>query len=172
MTDFTPCGNPDHPRPTRAIVRMSWPDSRFRPTTACIGDMEVHVRASIDEGHAVLVQPVTPRPRRRQGSTYLVWSNEQRSWWGPGGANYTGDVWAAGRYDEAEATKACGMRTWSQGSPPPEVMVLAPENDCSAFTLDDIRAVPDLMRDRIAEATRSAVAEREAAQQAPAEDGP
>ncbi|WP_436759401.1 hypothetical protein [Streptosporangium sp. V21-05] len=98
----------------------------------------------------------------RQASTYLVWSNEQRTWRGPNGSGYTGDIWAAGRYDETEAAKACGLRTWSQGSPPPEVMVLAPEHGRDALTLDDIRAAPDLMRDRIAEATRDAIAAREA----------
>ncbi|WP_031166005.1 hypothetical protein [Streptosporangium roseum] len=164
MSEPTYCSNPDHARPTPAIVHMSWPDGRYRPTTACIGDMQDHVRASVDEGHPVLLQPVTPSPYNRKGSTYLVWSNKQHTWWGPNGSGYTADVWSAGRYDETEAIKACGMRTWSQGSQPPEVMVLAPENGRAAFTLDDIRAVPDLMRKRIREATRRAIAERKAAE--------
>lgn len=92
--------------------------------------------------------------------TYLVWSNDAGSWWGPNGGAYTGDVWSAGRYDEDEARKACGMRTWSQGSPPPEVMVLAPEYARDGFTVEEIRGVPDLMRRRIAEATRRATAVR------------
>lgn len=95
-----------------------------------------------------------------QQHTYLVWSNDARSWWRANGTGYTHDVWSAGRYDAAEALKACGMRTWSQGVSPPEVMVLAPEDGRDTFTVDDIREVPALMRSRIDEATKQAIAIR------------
>lgn len=163
MSEPTYCSNPDHTRQTPAIVHMSWPDGRYRPTTACIGDMQDHVRGSVDEGHPVLLRPVTPNPLYREYRIYLVWSNEHRTWWGPDNSGYTGDVWAAGRYDEAAASQICGTRSWSHESRPPEVMVLAPEGDRDLFIVDDIRAVPDLMQKRIHEATRRAVAERKAA---------
>ncbi|MEV4246994.1 hypothetical protein AB0J63_26720 [Streptosporangium canum] len=168
MSEPTYCSNPDHARPTPAIVHLSWPDGWFKPTTACVSDMQWQVRDSLGEGHPVILQPVTPSPYDRKGGTYLVWSNESAAWWGPNGSGYTADVWSAGRYDEANAIKACGMRTWSQGAQPPEVMVLAPEDGRAAFTVDDIRAVPDLMRQRIREATRQAIARRKAAASVPA----
>ncbi|WP_405149503.1 hypothetical protein OG589_14755 [Sphaerisporangium sp. NBC_01403] len=52
------CGNEDHARPVPAVARMSWPDGRFRPTTACAIDLRVHTRSSIEDGHPVLVEPV------------------------------------------------------------------------------------------------------------------
>jgi hypothetical protein len=93
---------------------------------------------------------------------YLVWSNEATAWWGPNGGRYTADIWSAGRYDETEARKACDMRTWSLGKPPPEVMVRAPEADQPTFTADDLRAMPNLMWKRVEDATREAMAQREA----------
>ncbi|MET9339237.1 hypothetical protein [Nonomuraea sp. NPDC003804] len=53
------CGNDDHGRPVNAIARLSWPDLRYKPTTACIGDMQWSVRNSLDEGHPVLVEPAS-----------------------------------------------------------------------------------------------------------------
>lgn len=53
------CGNEDHPRPTRAVARLSWPDGRFKPTTGCVGCMNWSVRMSLDEGHPILVEPLT-----------------------------------------------------------------------------------------------------------------
>lgn len=91
---------------------------------------------------------------------YLVWSNDANAWWGPNGAGYRHNLWTAGRYDEANARKACGLRTWSPGSPPPEVMVLAPEHDHPTFTPDDLRELPEIMRRRVADATRERMAER------------
>jgi hypothetical protein len=152
------CRNEDHLRPTPAIARLSWPDGRYKPTTACVGDMSWMVRMSLDDGDPVLVEPATPR---QATTVYLVWSNEHRAWWGPNFSGYTQDVWAAGRYDEAGALNACRRRDWPEGAPPPEVMVLPPEHGRAVFTVDDIRAIPELMRSRIAEATRKAVAERE-----------
>ncbi|MEV7011670.1 hypothetical protein [Streptosporangium sp. NPDC051022] len=61
MTDTTPqvvCANPDHPRPIKAVARMSWPDGRYKRTTACATDLRWQVRSSIEEGHPVLVEPI------------------------------------------------------------------------------------------------------------------
>lgn len=95
-------------------------------------------------------------------SVYLVWSNERGAWWGPNGGSYRSNVFDAGRYDEAGARKACGLRTWPLGKPPPEVMVLAPENGKEHFTVDEIRALPALMDKRVKEATAAARRERAA----------
>lgn len=101
-------------------------------------------------------------------SIYLVWSNEHGAWWRPERSGYTGDVWAAGRYDEDAAAQICDTRSWRKAGPPPEVMVLAPENDRAAFTPTEIRAVPDLMLQRIRKATRQRIAERRAERKAAA----
>lgn len=101
-------------------------------------------------------------PQPPDTNVYLVWSNDAGSWWGINGRAYTGDVWGAGRYSRDEAVKACAMRTWSVGAPPPEVMVLAPENDRPQFTVADLKALPTLMQRRIAEATAAASAARDA----------
>jgi hypothetical protein len=98
-------------------------------------------------------------------TTYLVWSHEHRAWWGPNHSGYTGDVWSAGRYDEAGALDTCGRRGWPRGAPPPEVMVVAPEDCRPQLTVAEIRAVPELMRQRIEDATRRAMAARLASQQ-------
>lgn len=52
------CGNEDHTRPVKAVARMSWPDGRFQPTTACATDLRWHTRYSLGEGHPVLIEPV------------------------------------------------------------------------------------------------------------------
>lgn len=73
---------------------------------------------------------------------------------------------AAGRYTEGEAAEVCrkaayGWRRGSRrGSPPPEVMVPAPENDQDKFSVDDLRHMSERMATRAAEATRQAIAER------------
>lgn len=95
---------------------------------------------------------------------WLVWSNEGRAWWGQNGCRYVHDLWQAGRYSEAEALKACQMRTWAQGAIPPEVMVPAPENDQDKFSVDDLRHMPERMATKAAEATREALARRRAEQ--------
>lgn len=97
---------------------------------------------------------------RRTDLTYLVWSNQYRSWWRPDGAGYTYDIWDAGRYNAADATKTCNRRTWSADGPPPEVMVLAPEYGRDTFTVADIQALPDLMEQRINDATNTAITNR------------
>lgn len=40
-------------------ARLSWPDGRYLPTTACVGDLDRIVRDSLHEGHVVLVEPAT-----------------------------------------------------------------------------------------------------------------
>ncbi|MFD1546956.1 hypothetical protein [Nonomuraea guangzhouensis] len=98
---------------------------------------------------------------------YLVWSNEHDAWWGPNRRGYTHDVWAAGRYAETEDAEVCRKAAygWRGGSPPPEVMVAAPENDQERFSVDDLRYMPERMATRAAEATREAIAKRRAAEQ-------
>jgi hypothetical protein len=62
---ITPCGNEDH-RPRAAVAALSWPDGRFKDTTACGPCLRVQVLASIDgshgELHPVLVTPIVPSP--------------------------------------------------------------------------------------------------------------
>ena len=58
-TERVMCRNEDHTRPTPAVARLSWPDGRYRPTTACVGDMEWQIRMSLDEGHPVLIEPIS-----------------------------------------------------------------------------------------------------------------
>ncbi|MEV7013341.1 hypothetical protein [Streptosporangium sp. NPDC051022] len=53
------CRNEDCAERTPAVARVSWPDGRYNPTTACAEDLEVIVSNSISEGHVVLVEPVT-----------------------------------------------------------------------------------------------------------------
>jgi hypothetical protein len=60
--DSTPCTNPDHTRPVPAIARLFWPDGRYNPSTACITDLTVQLRRSLEEGHAIEVWPVAKEP--------------------------------------------------------------------------------------------------------------
>lgn len=57
-TTHTYCGNEYHTRQVKAVARLSWPDGRFNPTTACATCLRWHTRDCIDEGHAVLVEPL------------------------------------------------------------------------------------------------------------------
>lgn len=101
-----------------------------------------------------------PRPRP---TIYLVYSNKAQAWWRENGSGYTQNIWDAGRYDEDGARKACQMRTWSLGAQPPEVMVPAPEESQNTlFSVTGIRAAQKDSWNRIKEATRQAIAEREA----------
>ena len=45
------------------------------------------------------------KPRRfyRQPQPWIVWSEQDGRWWGPGGMGYVDSILAAGRYTEAEA---------------------------------------------------------------------
>ncbi|MFD9950835.1 hypothetical protein ACFWYW_58925 [Nonomuraea sp. NPDC059023] len=95
-------------------------------------------------------------------SVYLVWSNVAQLWWKPGRCGYTADLWDAGRFSAAQAADVCKTRTWEDGKPPPEVMVLAPEGDRGTLHVEEIRAAPEVMRRRVAEATKTAIEARNA----------
>jgi hypothetical protein len=56
------CSNEDHSRPVLAIARLLWPTGRFRPTTACVGDLIRVVRDSLNEGAPVEVWPANREP--------------------------------------------------------------------------------------------------------------
>lgn len=105
--------------------------------------------------HGLVLPPPAP--------VYLVWSNDQGLWWGPTGHSYRHDLWQAGRYSEAEARKACEMRTWANGAPPPEVMVLAPEHGRGPFVAAEIARVPEQMRKLVDIETKGRMADRNAA---------
>ncbi len=55
------CANEDHGRPTTAVARLSWPDGRYIPAAACVGDLNRIIRDSLHDGHTVLVEPVNER---------------------------------------------------------------------------------------------------------------
>jgi DNA-binding CsgD family transcriptional regulator len=109
-----------------------------------------------------LFQREAGQPPAVEEIRYLVWSHEANAWWGPGGHGYRADIQLAGRFTQAEAVRACGMRSWRSPARPPEVHVPAPE--CWGVTL-----LPDAanrhMAGLIQAATRQAVAalERQAA---------
>jgi hypothetical protein len=89
---------------------------------------------------------------------YLVWSNKQNAWWGPGGRRYTQDLWEAQRYTLADAEAACSIRTWEPGKVPPEVAVKAPESGRPPLTDEEIRYAPKQMRRLVDDITRVAEA--------------
>lgn len=93
---------------------------------------------------------------------YLIWSHEHCRWWATGNTGYTRDLWAAGRYSWADADRECRQRSWEDGKLPPEVMVLAPEDDHLTFTAAELRNIDSLMNVRIAHATDMARERREA----------
>ncbi|TDD54558.1 hypothetical protein E1286_05035 [Nonomuraea terrae] len=93
-------------------------------------------------------------------STYLVWSNEHRAYWGPNKSGYTTDWLNAGRYGAKDAADCFGARSWEPRKPPPEVMVLAPDSEQSSFTIAELRALPMVLEARIVKATKAAMAER------------
>ena len=45
------------------------------------------------------------------GAQYVIWSNQQRAWWGPGEAGYTRYVEEAGRYTETDARRIVAQAT-------------------------------------------------------------
>lgn len=40
-------------------------------------------------------------------STYYIWSNEHRAWWGPGRCGYTPDITKAGHCTREQAIEIC-----------------------------------------------------------------
>lgn len=56
---------------------------------------------------------------------YLIWSNEHRAWWAPGGLGYTTLTHAAGRYSKEAAEDICKKANVVPGTIE-EVMVVAP----------------------------------------------
>ena len=52
------CGNQEHRQPARAYARLSWPDGRFKPGTACRICLRVLLNMYVlgDEQHSVHVE--------------------------------------------------------------------------------------------------------------------
>jgi hypothetical protein len=94
-------------------------------------------------------------------AVYIVWSNKQNAWWGPGGRYYTQDVWDAQRYSLEDAEKACGIRTWEPGKVPPEVAIKAPESGRAPLAPDEVEVADALARRLAAEVTRKVMADRQ-----------
>jgi hypothetical protein len=65
-----PCRNPDHDEHTPAIVRVSWPDGRYRPTTACRKDLEDRCWEAIDDRLALIMEPIKPEGERKGPKDY------------------------------------------------------------------------------------------------------
>ncbi|TMS00136.1 hypothetical protein [Nonomuraea basaltis] len=65
-----PCGNEDHEERTPAVARLSWPDGRFRPTTACREDLEDTFLEAIDERLTLLIEPIKPEGERKGSKDY------------------------------------------------------------------------------------------------------
>lgn len=72
------------------------------------------------------------------GERYLIWSNEHRGWWKPGGYGYTTLTQRAGVYGAAEATEIVRQANIVPRDPPNEVMVLAPHPDDIRRELEEI----------------------------------
>ncbi len=56
------CDNEEHP-PREAVARLSWPDGRFIPVTACRSCVAWSVRNALFDGserRPILVSPLTP----------------------------------------------------------------------------------------------------------------
>lgn len=56
------CGNEDHPRPTKAVAKVSWPNSTYKPTTACAGDLAFLIWQARQDGTPILIEPIGSRP--------------------------------------------------------------------------------------------------------------
>ncbi|GGN39672.1 hypothetical protein FHR83_006668 [Actinoplanes campanulatus] len=93
-------------------------------------------------------------------TNYLIWSNKQDAWRGPGGKAYTQDIWEAGRFSLNDAEARCRIRAWEPHRPPPEVVVEAPETHLPLDTFEEIEAAPELTRRLVHELTRVAMRER------------
>jgi len=65
-----PCGNEDHDERTPAIARLSWPDGRFRPATACREDLDDLFAMAVEEQLALLIEPIKPEGERKGPKDY------------------------------------------------------------------------------------------------------
>jgi hypothetical protein len=65
-----PCGNEDHDERTPAVARLAWPDGRYRPTTACREDLEDMFGEAVEEGLALLIEPIKPEGERKGPKDY------------------------------------------------------------------------------------------------------
>ncbi|MEU4558568.1 hypothetical protein AB0F72_09260 [Actinoplanes sp. NPDC023936] len=95
-------------------------------------------------------------------SNYLIWSNKQNAWWGPGGKYYVQDMWEAGRIPLDYAEALCRIRTWKPGAgtPPPEVAVQAPESYLPLETYEQIEAAEVQTRVLVEQLTRKGMQDR------------
>jgi hypothetical protein len=73
------CPNEDHPRPVRAVARVTFPDGCYKPTLSCAGCRELMFREAMAEARPILIEPIPdahgqcPRchatvPRRMNGA--------------------------------------------------------------------------------------------------------
>jgi len=96
---------------------------------------------------------------------YLIWSNNNGAWWGPGGHGYRGlDLWHAGRFTREDAIGRCAIRHWPstpKATPPPEILIPAPENGGATFTAEQLRAMPRVITAMVTMTTTKAMNERE-----------
>jgi hypothetical protein len=61
---------------------------------------------------------------------WLVWSNEHRAWWAPGGSGYVRKSKDAGRYSFREASEICHAANHGQSDGPMETMVSVHDMPC------------------------------------------
>jgi hypothetical protein len=53
------CTNEDnHARAVRAVVKLSWPDGRYKPETACAGCMRWSIANAREGVYPILIEPV------------------------------------------------------------------------------------------------------------------
>ncbi|MFI7608513.1 hypothetical protein ACIBTV_25635 [Micromonospora sp. NPDC049366] len=94
--------------------------------------------------------------RDESAQEWLIWSREWKSWWGPGGNGYFGDITCAGRFSREQATQMAFGRSWRSDTEPPEVVIPAPPG----YLLTVRKRLAAYVDRHIAEATAAAVAER------------
>lgn len=66
---------------------------------------------------------------------WLVWSNEHRAWWKPGGYGYTTATHKAENFTKERAEEIVKQANIVPHDPPNEVMVLAPGRDALQIDL-------------------------------------
>lgn len=127
----------------RAKAEASVGDFLARQITNLETDVEVHEPDGtvVDVETGAIFPPPAP--------VYLIWSLQHLSWWKPEAAGYTGDLWAAGRFTEAEALN----------EPLDDSLIVpAPESGRSgSFDVGELGRMRALMEDRI-DAVKAGVA--------------